>query len=846
MRRVQREIIGIIAGACFFSFQGLVAAAEVAPGGKVAVDDPVPGAGTPRRWNHRTVENGRIVLLLWEECRLLNSSSCKLLGQRFDGETHQVLDDKPVEISAGGDYEAGGTFAADNAGDDFLIAWGGYNCLAQTRIWRGDGSLVGAAPTIMSQLSGHVDTEVSDVVCHPDTCMVSWGYTNWDTKDIVGYDSLVDPATGWMTAYDAVIPPYVFAVDGAVYPIIEYTETSATVGYWWDPAQDVASDDFVIDDNQFWPATVVYNGRDFLAYWWEETSAGQRIVGVRLSAEDRVVLDETPLVIVPDVPVGAMDQLEIATNGDDYLFVWRMSLDRHGTEVHAALVRGKNGTVVNEGRTRLGLFPAHRPVEFSVTSIAENFFVVTNDTVSRTGTWIASADVAMTPMALPHSLPEGGDLVNHQNTPQVVAGDGEYLVVWSDSRNERETGADIYAAFFDAQGNRLTEEAVRVTGASGDQMGPKAAWNGADYLVVWQDFRNLASSGIDVYGARLSGESHALLDSTDIAISTVPDSQAVPAVAASGSAFLTVWADCRDCDENAYNLYGARIDADGLVLDPDGALVAAPSADALFVPAVAAGNGMVYAAWNNDDVWVAALPEGETTPETTLSLGLPVNAYPSLGVGDAGLWVLSANVSNGLDLAFVPLSMTTPNVAPMNRGDCSTFHCRPAIAVTGERGIATWGRYTLDGALLGPDSTSDVPAVESRFILDAPIDESLIDFNTPTVATNSDTFVAVYEEAGRVMLRRLDITDGDLDTADEEDTGMIDGDSDPSNSQDTDALLDTGMGVGDTAAADETTDRPASASTVEIPSQPSGCSCRSVARVPDSETGVIGQLRALL
>jgi hypothetical protein len=75
---------------------------------------------------------------------------------------------------------------------------------------------------------------------------------------------------------------------------------------------------------------------------------------------------------------------------------------------------------------------------------------------------------------------------------------GAYLVVWEDHRG---TDADIYARLVSGTCTTLGGEII-VSDARGDQEAPVVAYNGAtgQFLIVWEDHRNQASSGADIYG----------------------------------------------------------------------------------------------------------------------------------------------------------------------------------------------------------------------------------------------------------------------------------------------------------------------------------------------------------
>jgi PKD repeat protein len=141
----------------------------------------------------------------------------------------------------------------------------------------------------------------------------------------------------------------------------------------------------------------------------------------------------------------------------------------------------------------------------------------------------------------------------------------QYLVVWAEGQGGEE---DIYGQLVNADGTLPGAANLAISTAAGRQFEPAIAYNAAsdEYLVVWFDSRN---GDFDIYGQRVDADG-VLLGAGDptvnFAISTAVFSQQRPVVAynAAGDEYLVVWEDARDgypCD-----LYGQRVDADGVLL----------------------------------------------------------------------------------------------------------------------------------------------------------------------------------------------------------------------------------------------------------------------------------------
>jgi hypothetical protein len=139
----------------------------------------------------------------------------------------------------------------------------------------------------------------------------------------------------------------------------------------------------------------------------------------------------------------------------------------------------------------------------------------------------------------------------------------EYLVVWQDYRNDAISGSDIYAQRIDQDGNAQGSEIVVSNGADA-QNAPHVAYNSRvnQWLVAWEDYRDRDASGIDIYGQRvLSGGS--LAGQGNFVIYDGPDNQGDVALAArpttTGAEYLAVWEDQRSGD--GLEVVGQRIGA---------------------------------------------------------------------------------------------------------------------------------------------------------------------------------------------------------------------------------------------------------------------------------------------
>lgn len=153
-----------------------------------------------------------------------------------------------------------------------------------------------------------------------------------------------------------------------------------------------------------------------------------------------------------------------------------------------------------------------------------------------------------------------------QRSPAVAFGSNEFLVVWHDYRNGR---ADIYATRVDTSGRVLDSAGVVVAYVGGEQRYPAVAFDGVNFAVTWQDGR-YSDTSPDIYAARVS-TSGFVLDPNGIPVSVAPGPQWLPQISFDGSNCLIVWQDRRN--STWYDIYGARVDQSGFVLDPAGFMI---------------------------------------------------------------------------------------------------------------------------------------------------------------------------------------------------------------------------------------------------------------------------------
>ncbi len=281
-------------------------------------------------------------------------------------------------------------------------------------------------------------------------------------------------------------------------------------------------------------------------------------------------------------------------------------------------------------------------------------------------------------------------------TPAVAFNGSEYLIVYQDRRNSLET--DIYGTRVTVTGTILDPYGIPISTAPGYQRHPCITSNGTDFLVVWQDER---AGAADIYGSRVD-QNGAVLDPGGIEICNAANSQIFPRVASDGADYFAVWQDARDTTTNQYDIYGARIDANGNLLDTNGIAVFAGTANQV-EPSINYGSSNYLVVWEDQRAEVFGIAGARVNtagtvldPSGITISGIPSQPewHPSVTFNNEHYFVVWYDDRNGtypdiygarmdtsgmvLDTVNIPISLT-PGVKR-----------NPAIASEGSNCFAVW------------------------------------------------------------------------------------------------------------------------------------------------------------
>jgi hypothetical protein len=434
--------------------------------------------------------------------------------------------------------------------------------------------------------------------------------------------------------------------------------------------------------------TIRFDGTNYLIVWEFHHLYGLEsdIHGVRVNTEG-VVLDPAGL----EISTAPNDQYypTLAFDGTNYLVVWgdyrsESSWDIYGARVNpGGVVLDSSGIAISSEANSQG----SPVVEFDGT----NYLVVWQDDrggssdiygarVSTEGTVLDSSGVAISAAA------------NNQSFPAVVFDGTNYFVAWTDSRGG---GLDIYGARVNVDGVVFDSSGIAISTANDSQGSPAVGLGSANHLVVWGDFRNGEYS--DCYGARVSMEG-VVLDSSGVAISTAANIQNHPAVAFDGANYLTVWTDYRS--GSSWDIYGARVSMEGALLDSTGIEISTAANDQES-PAIAFDGTYYLVVWQDDrsggsDIYATRVSTGGIVLDASgIAISTAANGQSSPAVGFDGvnyLVVWSDSRSGDLDVygARVSMECAVLDASGIAISTASNGQRSPSVAFDGVNYLAVW------------------------------------------------------------------------------------------------------------------------------------------------------------
>ena len=280
------------------------------------------------------------------------------------------------------------------------------------------------------------------------------------------------------------------------------------------------------------------------------------------------------------------------------------------------------------------------------------------------------------------------------SNPAIVFGTDNYLVAW---HNQCDSKYEILAARLSPSGVVLDTSAISVSEYAADNAAPAVAFDGANYLVVWPYYKSPSSTAVDLYAARITSGGK-VLDADGIPISAAAGDQKNPAAAFDGVNYMILWEDSRN---SSGDIYGARLGADGTLADPQGIKIAAGN---LSSPVISFAGTEYFAAWaaKNDLAWslegVRISLTGEIidpNPILIISANAEIKNPSSVFDGANHFVVWSESKNGSFDILYSRITPLGEVKDPfgISISDASGDQVNPSVASSGSGCFVAWEDY---------------------------------------------------------------------------------------------------------------------------------------------------------
>lgn len=337
-----------------------------------------------------------------------------------------------------------------------------------------------------------------------------------------------------------------------------------------------------LSEYEYYPS-LCFDGINYLVTWSDYATTYCARVNT-----NGVLLDSLPIAVSQDT-IYESSTPSVASDGVNSLIVrhtgWSDG-DVYGSRVDTAgVILDTNGILLS-----IAAYPGRRS---SSSYDGMNYFTVWTDYRDTAIYCIYGARIDTAGVILD---PTGFSIVNGQN-PSVAFDGSNYLVVCKGLKGNRvdtsgmvldtiavfpggdypsvvfdgtyyfvawQYGHDIYGIRVDTAGLVLDTNGILISNQEYFEDYPSVALDGTNYFVVWQYGTGLIP--YNIYGARVD-TAGVILDTTVLAIATGAYDQEHPSLAYDGTNYFVVWQDSR----NGYaDIYGARVTPNGVVLDQTG------------------------------------------------------------------------------------------------------------------------------------------------------------------------------------------------------------------------------------------------------------------------------------
>ena len=386
---------------------------------------------------------------------------------------------------------------------------------------------------------------------------------------------------------------------------------------------------------------IAENGSERLLVYLSEGGGVKRIVAQRTTPEGQTI-DAEPIEVAS---VGDASRIypSVAWNGSYYLIVWAQGGSIYGRRLNASAVPVDATPVLLLSDT------ASAP---AVAALGGNFYLAYVHTFSGDLNHLRGVQINSTTMTTIGSATQiGPGYVS--SFPEAGSIGGRVFIVYEDQANHDVNTSVITGIFVDASG--VAQPSFSVSTELNEDM-PALSVAGDRALVSWSERESHDPSAI--VGRLINADGS--FRTPVFLIAEAPGEQLFSACGWDGTQFVTAWTDYREVngiEQLRGNIWAARVDADGSVLDPGGFQVTDdPLPEDL--PRVTGANGKAMIACSR-----LHGPEG---PEVQ-RIGYRVLGIDAAGVGDdaiASAWQVGPTpFGSRLDIRFTGDARTLGSAA---------------------------------------------------------------------------------------------------------------------------------------------------------------------------------------
>ncbi len=299
------------------------------------------------------------------------------------------------------------------------------------------------------------------------------------------------------------------------------------------------------------------NGTGYLSVFISEVSGETRIKAQRLNA-DGTAIDAEPFLVMGGS--ATLRYPRVAWNGTLYLVVWEDTSINRGYVPGAIFGKrvAANGTVLDA--TPFEILPGNTP---DVAALGDTFLVVSTHEPINHSRLAKSVRVGADGVVQGSVVNIGS---NYALNPKVTALGNRWLATWQRRPTHDNTNSTIQANFVNPDGSPVGE--FNVAPAIGRR--PEVAAGPNQGVIVFY------RAG-DVYARRIQPDGTFIDGSPGIQVTSAPNDQFVPSVAWNGSEYVIAYEDYRNViylDKPVSDIYGTRLGSDGTVMDPNGFVIA--------------------------------------------------------------------------------------------------------------------------------------------------------------------------------------------------------------------------------------------------------------------------------